>query len=86
MKTGVIVYAIGDPPHDWTEEKESEIREVETQADMVKIITRVTGHFDVLDAWFELTSKGVSLIICKFASFNETGRMMLTGRELRLCG
>ena len=86
MKTGVIIYATGDPPHDWTEEKEGEICELETEADIVKIITRVTGHFDVFDAWFELTSKGVSLIICKLASFNEAGRMRLTGRELRLCG
>jgi len=86
MKTGVIIYATGNPPNDWSEEREKEACEFTDQGDLVRIITRVTGHFDVLDAWFELTSKGRSLIICKLASFDEEGKMRLTGRELRLCG
>ena len=86
MKTGVIIYTIGDPPQDWTEERAGLIGNLETEPDMVKIITRATGHFDVHDAWFELVSKGMVRIICKIAAFNHAGQMMLTGRELRLCG
>jgi len=86
MKTGVIIYTTGDPPQDWTEECAGLVGNFETEPDMVKIITRATGHFDVHDAWFELVSKGMVRIICKIAAFNDAGQMMLTGRKLRLCG
>jgi len=86
MKTGIIVYAAGKPPQDWNEECEQGVRDLLTGVDAVEIITSETGHFDVPDAWYTLVSKGISLVVCKLAVFNESGQMQLTGRELRLCG
>jgi hypothetical protein len=85
MKTGIIVYAAGDPPADWSEETTTDAVRVETGAHMVKLITRTTGHFDPHDAWFELTCRGMSHITCKMAEFSHDGRLRVTGRELRLC-
>ena len=86
MKTGFIIYAAGSPPPGWNEEREKGIKKSLPGADAVEIITSETGHFDVLDAWYELVTKGISLIVCKLAVFSESGQMKLTGRDLRLCG
>jgi len=34
-----------------------------------------TGHSDTLDAWRDLLSKGMSLVICKMAAFSESGEV-----------
>ena len=86
MKSGVIIYVTGNAPQDWTENDEADVRNLEAQADLIEIITTQTGHFDVLDAWRDLLSKGMSLVICKMAVFSESGEIKFTGRELRLCG
>jgi hypothetical protein len=86
MKTGFIIYAAGNPPQGWNEEHENGIRDQLPGADAVEVITSETGHFDVSDAWYALVTKGISLIVCKLAVFNEFGQMKLTKRELRLCG
>ena len=86
MKSGVIIYVAGNAPQGWTEDDETGLRNLESQADLIEIITTQTGHFDVLDAWHALLLKGMSYIICKMAVFNESGDIEFTGRELRLCG
>ncbi len=86
MKTGVIVYAAGEPPSDWTEESEQSVRDLFPEAAAVEIITSMTGHFDLHDAWFQLVSKGMALIYCKMAVFDDAGHIRLMDRELRLCG
>lgn len=86
MKTGVIVYTTGKIPQDWTEEKEFNFLRSETQADDVEIITSQTGHFDVIDAWLNLTQKGMSPIVCKIAHFDAGGELKYTGSQLRLAG
>jgi len=87
MKSGVIIYVAGNAPEGWSEGDETRIRNRESQADfLVEIITTKTGHFDVLDAWRVLLSKGMSLVTCKMAVFSESGEIEFTGRELRLCG
>ena len=86
MKSGVIIYVAGNAPQGWSEGDETRIRSTESQADLIEIITTKTGHFDVLDAWRALLSKGMSLVTCKMAVFSESGEIEFTGRELRLCG
>jgi len=86
MKSGVIIYVAGNAPQDWTENDEADVRNLEAQADLIEIITTQTGHFDVLDAWRDLLSRGMSRVTCKMAVFGESGEIEFTGRELRLCG
>ena len=86
MKSGVIIYVAGDAPQGWSEGDETRIRSTESQADLIEIITSNTGHFDVLDAWRSLISKGMSLVTCKMAVFSKSGEIEFTGKELRLCG
>ena len=82
MKSGVIIYVAGNAPEYWTEDDEAHIKNTVPEADLVEIITTKTGHFDVLDAWRNLLSRGT----CKMAFFNESGEIKMTGQELRLCG
>jgi hypothetical protein len=86
MKSGVIIYVAGSAPEDWSEDDEIHIRNSESKADLIEIITTKTGHFDVLDAWRNLLAKGMSLITCKMAIFSESGEIEFTGKTLRLCG
>ncbi len=86
MKTGIIIYVVGEVPLYWSEKDEINIRKLDSRADAVEIITTRTGHFDVLDAWWSLTSRGMARIICRLAEFSYTGNLILTGRELRLSG
>ena len=86
MKSCVIIYVAGNAPEDWTENDETRIRNKESHADSIEIITTQTGHFDVIDAWRALISKGMSLITCKMAVFTDSGEIEFTGQELRLCG
>ena len=86
MKSGVIIYVAGNAPQDWTENDEAGVRNLESQADLIEIITTQTGHFDILDAWWDLLSKGMSLVTCKMAVFSESGEIVFTGKKLKLCG
>ncbi len=86
MKSGVIIYVAGSAPEDWSEDDEVHIRSSESNANLIEIITTNTGHFDVLDAWRDLLSKGMSLVTCKMAVFSKSGEIEFTGKKLRLCG
>lgn len=86
MKTGVIIYATGEPPPGWSEKVEQGIREQLPGADAVEIITRKTGHFDVTDAWWSMTTKGMTQVLCQMAHFSDGGQLQLTEERLRLCG
>ena len=85
MKSGVIVYVIGEEPAGWDADSEQTSVRRRTKADRVEIITRNTGHFDVLDAWWSLLTRGMKRITCVIGEFTPSGRLMLTGRELGLC-
>jgi hypothetical protein len=86
MKRGVIIYTAGEAPASWTEDKEKLVKSSVIGAEAVEIITTRTGHFDILDAWWSLNSKGMDYIECKLAMFTEDGELNDTGRILRLCG
>jgi len=86
MKRGVIIYTAGEAPASWTEDKEKLVKSSVIEAEAVEIITTRTGHFDVLDAWWSLNSKGMDYIECKLAMFTEDGELNDMGRTLRLSG
>ncbi|MCG6974044.1 MAG: hypothetical protein LJE66_12935 [Desulfobacterales bacterium] len=85
MKTGLIVYVVGTEPADWNAASEMKtIRQI-CQADLVEIITAQWGHFDVLDAWWSLLTRGMKQVICMIGEFAPNGRLTLQERKLCLC-
>jgi hypothetical protein len=85
MKTGLIVYVVGTEPADWDAAYEMKsIRQI-CQADRVEIITAQWGHFDVLDAWWSLLTRGMKQVICMIGEFAPNGRLTLQERKLCLC-
>ncbi len=86
MKSGLIIYVVGKEPPNWDAAFELENVKKKTQADLVEIITTQTGHFDVLDAWWSLLTKGMKRITCMTGAFLPGGELTLSDRELHLCG
>jgi hypothetical protein len=86
MKSGVIIYAAGEAPASWTEDKERAVKHSMSGVEFIEIITSRTGHFDVMDAWGSLKVRGAVYVECKMAEFTPNGELKETGRTLRLCG
>ncbi len=86
MKNGVIVYVAGQAPENWSEEMENALKKDAVGADAVEFITSRSGHFDIADAWYALTVRGMNHIVCKSAVFGEKDQVRFTGKEMRLCG
>jgi hypothetical protein len=86
MKTGVIVYVLGEDDPGPAVDLEQEARRLENEADRVELVSRRAGHFDVSDAWWLLTAKGMNRILCSLAHLTDSGRLQLTGPVLRLAG
>jgi hypothetical protein len=86
MKSGLIIYVVGKEPTNWDADSEMMTIKQNTNADLVEIITAQTGHFDVIDAWWSLMTKGMQHIACMIGEFSPAGNLTLTGRQLRLCG
>ena len=86
MKSGLIIYVVGKEPPNWDVGSDLMHLKQNIKADLVEIITATTGHFDVLDAWLSLLTKGMKKITCIIGEFSKAGHITLTNRELRLCG
>ena len=86
MKTGIILYIVGDKPAEQTTKTEHLVNQLALDAERVEVVSRNTGHFDVHDAWWSLIAKGMKHILCVLAEYTKTGDLRLTGRSLRLCG
>ena len=86
MKTGLIVYVAGSGPSKVEIDCDAEVKKMGIEADMVEVISRSSGHFDISDAWKELTVKGMGRIECVIAEQTATGGLKLQDRRLRLCG
>ena len=85
MKTGVIVYVVGgESPYD--HDMEEAVKSLNIKADRVEVISSESGHFDIMDAWWSLTVKGMKSIVCKLAEVVSHSELKLIGSELRLCG
>jgi hypothetical protein len=85
MKTGLIVYGVGTEPADWDAVLEMKTIQQISQADLVEIITAQWGHFDVLDAWWSLLTRGMKQVICMIGEFTPNGHLTLQDRKLCLC-
>ncbi|TET95054.1 MAG: hypothetical protein E3J28_01330 [Desulfobacteraceae bacterium] len=86
MKTGVIVYVVGKESLNDTIDFEEAGKRLNINADRVEVVSSIGGNFDVMDAWWLLTVKGMKRIICMIAEVINRSELKLTGRELRLCG
>ena len=86
MKTGIILYIVGDEPVNNTTNMEHLGKQLALDAERIEIVSRNTGHFDVHDAWWSLIVKGMQRILCVLAEYTKTGDLRLMGRSLRLCG
>lgn len=86
MKTGVIIYLSGGESKKCKADPEKTLKKMTTGADRVEVITATSGHFDISDAWRDLTTKGMQRIFCRVAQCTDTGELKLTDRTLRLCG
>jgi hypothetical protein len=86
MKTGIIVYVVGAEPESRIPNLKAAVKTLKLSADRVEIASRFFGHFDIHDAWWSLTAKGMEKIVCMLAEFAPHGTLQLNGRELRLCG
>jgi hypothetical protein len=86
MKTGVIVYLVGKKSLDDAIDFEEAEKKLRIKADRVEVVSSVDGNYDVMDAWWLLTAKGMKRIICMIAEVINRSEFKLTGQELRLCG
>ena len=86
MKMGVIVCVVGKESLDDTIDLEEAGKKLNIKADRVEVVSSMDGNFDVMDAWWLLTVKGMKLIVCMIAEVVDHSELRLTGRELRLCG
>ncbi len=86
MKTGVIVYVTNSGSGHDCQDMEAAINSLDIDADRVEVIAPDAGHFDIPDAWWSLTIKGMQRIVCMMGEITGPSSIRLTGRELRLCG
>ncbi len=86
MKTGIIVYVLGnqEPGKDFDEKKA--VKNLGITADRIELVFSGEEHYDVMDAWWLLTRKGMHRIVCKFGEIMDSSGIKLTGREFQLCG
>ncbi len=86
MKTGVILYIVGENPMRETTDIETEIKKLEPETERVEVVAKNAGHFDISEAWWALTVKGMQRIICMVGEINAAGALQMKNKTLRLCG
>ena len=86
MKTGVIVYVVGEDRLDEHYNERELINALDIKAERVEVVFSGEDHFDMMDAWWSLTVKGMQRVLCMMAEIVNHSKIKLTGRELRLCG
>ncbi|MBW2096111.1 MAG: hypothetical protein JRI80_14630 [Deltaproteobacteria bacterium] len=86
MKTGVILYVSGASAEQVDFDIIKAASRMDIDADRVETVLGSSTCFDVMDAWWKLTVKGMKKVVCLFAEVTDDHELRLTGRELRLCG
>ena len=84
MKTGLILYIIGDSDEDLNQVIRS--GKEKYAADRVEIVSRDAGHPDVNYAWWSLAVKGMHRVICSVVQIETGGSAIFGDSILRLCG
>ncbi|GEM_PF-309158 len=85
MKTGIIVYVLGNQLHEENFDEKKAVRDMDVKADKVELVFSGEKNFDVSDAWWKLTSKGMNRIVCRYGEIAGCSEIRLKDRELQLC-
>lgn len=88
MKTGTIIYISGSPSSQAVEKIKwrKELSRLGITSDQFEFVAPDVGHYDIQDAWWSLTVKGMQKIQCLMARCSPHGRLEITGNPMRLCG
>ena len=86
MKTGIIIYLVGDIPDDWNEDVVEIAKKLGIHTDAVEIVSSKPDGYDVHYAWWRLLTQGIQEVVCKLVLFDAPDNLSFTGKELRLCG
>ncbi len=84
MKTGVIVYVVGNKDRSDDFDEKNAARQLDVHADKVEFVFSGEKERDIADAWWHLTAKGMSRIICMAAELITPSTLRLIGREMQL--
>ena len=85
MKTGAIVYVVGKENLSKYFDITVAVKKLEIDAERIELVSSGSGHYDIMDAWWSLTAKGMKRIICLIAEVVNGSDLRLTGREIQLC-
>ena len=85
MKTGVIVYVSGNPEQENSFDEKTATQKLGLKADIIEFVFSNGKHFDIMDAWWKLTVKGMRRIVCMAAQLIDSTMVRPTGREMQLC-
>ena len=87
MRTGIIVYVLEKNEYKFTEVSLRKLsNNLNLKADKIEVVMSGDNKFDIMDAWWKLTTKGMNKIVCVLAEMTNDTQLRFTGKELRLCG
>jgi hypothetical protein len=86
MKTGIIVYVLGNVSMNEEFNEKSAIEGLGVPADRVAFVFSGEKNDDIAYHWWDMTRKGMSRIICMAGMLNPPSQIRLTGKQLQLCG
>jgi hypothetical protein len=78
MKKGIIVCIAGKAPEKWNREDETDFRSSFSEFDAVRITTPEIMPYHLQHIWLRLLSTGVGHVVVKMATFNNSGKLVLT--------
>lgn len=85
MRTGVIVYLLGENADPDKEPAIIAAVKKSHSADRVEVVSQGQKHFDVMDAWWKLTAKGMQRFICLTAVDKTLTDATSRRPHLRIC-
>lgn len=86
MKTGIIVYVVGNPNHQESFNEQSARESLGIDADLVSFVFSGEPHGDIGYEWWNMTVKGMSRIVCMMGEMIKPSVVRLTGRQMQLTG
>ncbi len=86
MKTGIIVYVVGEGVKDCEFDEKEAASKLDVKADRVEFVFSGQTAGDLAYSWFHMTVKGMSRIVCMVGELAGASAVTLTGRQMQLAG